>query len=78
MSEIIAKDQLIQLINRIERLEQEKSDLAEDIKEIYAEAKANGFDTKIMKQVLKLKKMDKDKLAEQEAILDLYRQALDL
>lgn len=78
MSEVIAKEQLVQLISRIERLEIEKADLAEDIKEIYAEAKATGFDTKIMKQIIKLKKLDKAKLAEEEAILELYMQALDL
>ncbi|RYE06005.1 MAG: DUF2312 domain-containing protein [Rickettsiaceae bacterium] len=78
MSEVIAKEHLIQFISRIERLEIEKADLAEDIKEIYAEAKATGFDTKIMKQIIKLKKLDKAKLAEEEAILELYMQALDL
>ena len=76
MSEVIAKEHLAQFINRIEKLEQEKSDLAEDIKEIYAEAKGNGFDVKIMRQIIKIKKQDKAKLAEHEAILDLYRQAL--
>lgn len=76
MSEVIAKEHLAQFISRIERLEQEKSELAEDIKEIYAEAKGNGFDIKIMKQIIKIKKQDKAKLAEHEAILDLYRQAL--
>ena len=78
MSEVIAKEQLVQFINRIEKLENEKSDLAEDIKEIYLEAKGNGFDVRIMKQIIKIKKQDKAKLAEQEAILDLYRQALGL
>ncbi|CAN0568971.1 unnamed protein product, partial [Ectocarpus sp. 12 AP-2014] len=53
-------------------------EIADDIKQVFDEAKANGFDTKIMKQVLKLKKLDKDSLAEQEAILDLYRAALDI
>jgi uncharacterized protein (UPF0335 family) len=78
MSEVIAKEQLAQFISRIERLEAEKSDLAEDIKEIYDEAKGTGFDVKIMRQIVKIKKQDKAKLAEQEAILDLYRQALGL
>lgn len=78
MAEIVAKEQLVQLINRLERLEEEKSGLAEDIKEIFAEAKGNGFDVKAIKQILKLRKLDKDTLAEQEAILELYRQALDL
>lgn len=78
MTEIIAIDQLKQYINRIEKLEHSKMEIAEDIKEAFAEASSNGFDTKAMKQVLKLMKLDKNKLAEQEAILELYRQALDL
>ena len=78
MSEVIAKEQLAQFISRIERLENEKSDLAEDIKEIYDEAKGTGFDVKIMRQIIRIKKQDQAKLAEQEAILDLYRQALGL
>lgn len=78
MSEVIAADQLKQYISRIERLESDKAEIADDIKQVFDEAKANGFDTKIMKQVLKLKKLDKDSLAEQEAILDLYRSALDI
>ena len=56
----IAGDQLRSYIERIERLEEEKAALAADIKEVFAEAKANGFDVKIMRQVLKLRKMDKD------------------
>jgi uncharacterized protein (UPF0335 family) len=78
MTEVIAIEQLKQYISKIEKLEYSKLELAEDIKEVFAEAKANGFDVKTMKQVLKLKKLDKNKLAEQEAILELYRQALDL
>jgi uncharacterized protein (UPF0335 family) len=71
MTEVIAPEQLRQYISRIERLESDKADIADDIKQVFDEAKANGFDTKIMKQVLKLKKLDKASLAEQEAILDL-------
>ncbi len=78
MSEVIAADQLKQYVNRIERLESDKADIADDIKQVFDEAKANGFDTKVMKQVMKLKKLDKDSLAEQEAMLDLYRAALDV
>ncbi len=78
MSEVIAADQLKQYVSRIERLESDKADIADDIKQVFDEAKANGFDTKVMKQVMKLKKLDKDSLAEQEAILDLYRAALDV
>jgi uncharacterized protein (UPF0335 family) len=78
MNKMIAADQLKQYISRIERLESEKSDLAEDIKQVFDEAKANGFDTKIMKQILRLMKLDKNKLAEEEAILELYRKALEI
>lgn len=78
MTEVIAIDQLKQYIDRIERLEQDKTALAEDIKEIFAEAKSNGFDVQAMRQILKLKKQDKNKLAEQEAMVELYRQALGL
>ena len=78
MREVIAADQLKQYVSRIERLESDKADILDDIKQVFDEAKANGFDTKVMKQVMKLKKLDKDSLAEQEAILDLYRAALDV
>ncbi len=78
MTEVVAAAQLRQYISKLERLESDKSDIADDIKQVFDEAKANGFDTKIMKQVMKLKKMDKDSLAEQEAILDLYRAALEI
>ncbi|MBM3466649.1 MAG: DUF2312 domain-containing protein [Alphaproteobacteria bacterium] len=78
MTEIVAKDQLKQYIDRIERLEGEKSVLLDDIKQVFDEAKANGFDVKTMKQVIKLRKLDKNKLAEQDAILELYRQALEV
>ena len=78
MAEIVAKDQLKQYIDRIERLETEKSALLDDIKQVFDEAKANGFDVKTMKQINKLRKLDKNKLAEQDAILELYRQALEV
>lgn len=78
MTEIVAKGQLKQYIDRIERLEGEKSVLLDDIKQVFDEAKANGFDVKTMKQVIKLRKLDKNKLAEQDAILELYRQALEV
>jgi len=78
MTEVIAPEQLRQYISRIERLESDKADIADDIKQVFDEAKANGFDTKIMKQVIKLKKLDKASLAKQEAILDLYRAALEI
>jgi uncharacterized protein (UPF0335 family) len=74
----VAAGQLRALIERIERLEEEKQTIADDIREVYAEAKANGFDTKIMRQVIKLRKQDASERQEQEAILDLYLQALGM
>ncbi|MFK7967763.1 MAG: DUF2312 domain-containing protein [Rickettsiaceae bacterium] len=78
MSEIVAKDQLKQYVDRIERLEADKTNLLDDIKQVFDEAKANGFDVKTMKKVVQLRKLDKNKLAEQDAILELYRQALEI
>jgi len=70
--------QLTQLIERIERLEEEKRALMADIKDVYAEAKANGFEPKIMRQVVRLRSMDRDLLNAQDALLDTYRDALGL
>ena len=72
----IAGDQLRSFVERIERLESEKQQLSEDIKEVYSEAKGSGFDTKIMRQIVKERRMDKDDLDEQETLLHLYRKAL--
>jgi uncharacterized protein (UPF0335 family) len=74
----IAKDQLVSIIERIEKLEEEKKTIGEDIKEVYAEAKANGFDTKILRRVVQLRRQDKAERQEQEAILELYLQALGM
>ena len=74
----ITAEQLKSYMERIERLEEEKAAMAADIKEVFAEAKANGFDVKIMRQVLKLRKMDSNDRAEQEALLDLYMSALGM
>lgn len=74
----IAGDRLRSFIERIERLEEEKRGLAEDIKEVYAEAKGTGFDPKIMRQIIKERRMDKDDRDEQEALLDVYRRALGM
>lgn len=76
MIQNFAKDQLRQLVMRIERLEEEKKALVEDIKETYGEAKAHGFDTKILRHVIRLRKMDRADLAEQEELLALYMDAL--
>ena len=65
-------------IERIERLEEEKKTIADDIKDVYAEAKANGFDTKILRKIVSLRKQDRDERMEEEAILELYKQALGM
>jgi uncharacterized protein (UPF0335 family) len=74
----IAGERLKSFIERIERLEEEKRALAEDIKEVFAEAKGNGFDIKIMRQILKIRRTDQDDLDEQEALLDTYLRALGM
>lgn len=74
----IAGDQLKSFIERIERLEEERRTLANDLKEVYAEAKGNGFDTKIMRQIVRLRRMDVDDLQEQETLIDVYKRALGM
>ena len=71
-----AQGQLKSIIERVERLEQEKSELAEQIKEVFAEAKGNGFDVKIIRKVVRIRKQDRAKRQEAEAILDLYLAAI--
>ena len=73
-----AKEYLNQFMARIERLEEDKKVLLEDIKELYAEAKAQGFDSKVLKQVVRIRKIDKSKLDEHEELLDLYKHALGM
>jgi uncharacterized protein (UPF0335 family) len=73
-----AAGQLKSLIERVERLEEEKGALTADIREVYAEAKGHGFETKIMRQVVRIRKLDKADRQEQEAILDLYMSALGM
>ena len=73
-----AQERLRSFIERIERLEEEKAALAADIREVYSEAKGVGFDTKIMRQVIKLRKMDKDEVQEQDALLETYLHALGM
>ncbi len=73
-----AQGQLRSLVERIEKLEEEKKAIAGDIKEVYAEAKANGFDTKVMRKVITLRKKDSTERAEEEAMLDLYMHALGM
>jgi uncharacterized protein (UPF0335 family) len=74
----VAADHLRSLIERIERLEEEKKALADDIKEIFAEAKGTGFDVKAMRAILRLRKMDKADYQEQEYMIDLYKHALGM
>jgi uncharacterized protein (UPF0335 family) len=77
-AESVAQDQLRAFVERIERMEEEKKAIADDIKEIYAEAKGNGFDTKVLRQVIRIRKQDRAERLEQEAILDLYLAALGM
>ena len=70
--------QLRAFVERVERLSEEKKAIADDIKDVFAEAKGNGFDTKIMRKTIKIRAMDRDKWREEEEILDLYLAALGL
>lgn len=74
----IAADQLKSIVERIERLEEDKKAIAEDIKEVYAEAKANGFDNAILRKIVALRKKPAAERAEEDAILELYLQALGM
>ena len=74
----VAADQLKSVIERVERLEEEKKEVAEQIKEVYAEAKANGFDAKTIRKVVSLRKMGSEERQEEEALLDLYLSALGM
>jgi uncharacterized protein (UPF0335 family) len=73
-----ADDRLRLLIERIERLEEEKKGIGDDIKDVYNEAKATGYDSKIMRQIVRLRKMKPDDRREMESILDLYKSALGI
>ncbi|MHA1565540.1 MAG: DUF2312 domain-containing protein [Alphaproteobacteria bacterium] len=74
----IAVDQLRSIVERIERLEEEKANIATDVREVYAEAKGNGYDVKALRQVVRLRKLDPQDRQEQEALLDVYRTALEV
>jgi len=74
----VTADELRQFIERFERLEQEKKDIADAQKEVMAEAKARGYDTKVMRKVIALRKREPDDIAEEEAVLDMYKQALGM
>jgi uncharacterized protein (UPF0335 family) len=74
----VASGQLRSFVERIERLEEEKKGIADDIRDVYAEAKASGFDAKVMRQVIRLRKKDTAERQEEEALLDLYMHALGM
>jgi uncharacterized protein (UPF0335 family) len=74
----VARDQLRSFVERIERLEEEKKTIADDIKDVYGEAKAMGFDTKVLRKVVAIRKQDENDRLEQEAILDTYLHALGM
>ena len=74
----VTADELRQFVERFERLEMEKKDIADQQKEVMAEAKGRGYDTKVMRKLIAMRKRDRDDLAEEEAVLDMYRQALGM
>lgn len=74
----VAANELRQFVERVERLEAEKKDIAEQIKEVYAESKSRGYDNKAMRKLIALRKRDKDALAEEEAVLEMYKEALGM
>lgn len=78
MSDNVSAEQLRQFIERIERLEEEKRGFADDIKDVYSEAKSTGFDTKTMRAIIRLRKMEKHHRDEADALMETYRQALGL
>lgn len=76
--EVFTKEQLMQVISKLEKLEQDKANVAEDIKDVCTEARSHGFDVATIKAVLKIRKMDQDKRQEQDELLDLYMSALGM
>jgi uncharacterized protein (UPF0335 family) len=78
MTDNVSAEQLRLFIERIERLEEEKRGIADDVKDTYAEAKATGFDPKIMRTIIRLRKMEKHQLDEQDALIETYRAALGM
>ena len=78
MSEMVAADELRLLIERIERLEEEKKGISDDIRDVYSEAKNRGYDAKIMRQIIKLREMETHERQEWEAVLDTYIAALGM
>lgn len=78
MSDNVAAEQLRLFIERIERLEEEKKGIADDVKDVYLEAKANGYDVKTMRMIVRLRRMEKNARQEADALLETYRAALGL
>ena len=74
----VSSAELLQFIEKVERLEEEKASVQDQIKEVLIEAKSQGFDTKIMRQIIRLRKMKKDELAEHQDLLDMYLHALGM
>lgn len=74
----VAKEQIKAIIERVERMEEEKKTISDDIRDIYAEAKGNGLDTKALRTIVRMRKQDANERAEQEAILDLYLNAMGM
>ncbi|MEC8041862.1 MAG: DUF2312 domain-containing protein [Pseudomonadota bacterium] len=74
----VTADELRQFIERFERLEMEKKDIADHQKEVMAEAKGRGYDTKVMRKLIALRKRDKDDIAEEEAVMEMYKEALGM
>ena len=77
-SAVMAADQIKAIIERIERLEEEKKSISDDIKDVYGEAKGNGYDVKALRTIIRMRKQDANERAEQETILDTYLQALGM
>jgi uncharacterized protein (UPF0335 family) len=78
MQEVVDSQDLINTISKLEKLEEEKNELADVTKDAYNEAKSKGYDVKIIKHILKLKKKDKDALAEEDSLIELYRGAVGI
>ena len=74
----VAGERLKSFVERVENLEAEKQALAEDIKEVYSEAKSSGFDIKILRQIIRLRKMDENDRSEMETLLEVYKRALEM
>ena len=74
----VTADELRQLVERIERLESEKKDIADQIKEVYAESRGRGYDQRALKAIISLRKRDKEEIDEQQAVIDMYKEALGM